>query len=133
MDIVKLKATVAQSVPENVLTPIDLPTIVIQHGTTILPAANAISVTESGYYLVTFEALIIGTAQHQLFLLGNGITPTGTEVLDFPGTAGGVCHGRALIMKADSRAFLRLSALHNSATGPRDYLCTLSVSKLASA
>jgi hypothetical protein len=134
MDTAKILTAGSQSVPPSVLTNITLDTLVFDDpATTVVPdtANSNISVVESGFYLVTFDALVIGTGQHQLFLLGNGFAPTGTELLDFGGDAGGVIHGRTVILKADARAFFRLAALHTGGAN-RDYTCSLCVAKLAS-
>lgn len=133
MDVAKIKATAAQSIPTGVLTTItNMTTEVYEQGTTVVAdtTSSVIQLTEAGFYLVTFDATVIGDGQHLLYLLGNGFAPTGTEVLEFFGTANGVVHGRVLIMRADSRAFLRLAAQHNGGAN-RDYTCTLCVAKLA--
>ena len=133
MDLIKIRANGAQLIPTGVLTDIaNMTTAVYAQGTTVAAVGSTLKLVEAGFYLVAFEAIVVGTGQHFLYLLGNGLAPTGTEVIEFGGTAGGVVHGRVLIMRADANSLLRLAASHNGGAD-RDYTCSLSAAKLARA
>jgi hypothetical protein len=132
MELAKLKSTTTQAVPSGALTQLLMTTEVLQTGTEVIgtPASSSIQLTKAGYYLVSIEVFVVGSGQHQVYLTGNGFVSAGTEILDFTGTADGVCHGMSVLVRAGSATFFVLKAIHNAGAN-RNYQCAFSVNRMA--
>lgn len=135
MDIVKMFASIAQSVPPTTPTQLTLSAtpLISLGGSSLAPSTNSIQVITAGYFLVTIELLVVGAGQHKLSLgRGSGFAGPVTETLEVSGTASGVSYGRTLIVKVSAGSFLNLTAV-NGAGVNRDFTVSLCVARLAGA
>lgn len=92
-------------------------------------SGSSISVSEAGFYLVTFEVYEVGAGEQIAFLAGNAFTSTANDFIAFVGDALGVSHGRTVIVRADAGANFAIQVLNNGG-GNVTYTCALAVCRL---
>jgi hypothetical protein len=135
MDIARIKSPKAQTLTTLTSANVILSELLFEDSSGVVKAntsSGSITVSEAGYYLVIFDALVTGAGAPFIALSGNGFSAalSGIEFLQFDADATGVSKGRMVLLQMVAGADVGLFASNPSGV-TLTFLCTLGVVKMA--